>query len=127
QHYFHFFNKRRVIALRGKLESTDANADQQVPFFLMPAVGGSEDLRGYNHLRYRDKNSVVFNAEYRWEAFSGLDLAIFGDAGNVFQQDGDIRLDKLKTSYGFGFRFNTERSVFLRIDFGFSPDGVRPF
>ena len=116
-----------MIAVRGKLELTDANSDQQVPFFLMPTVGGSEDLRGYREFRFRDKDSLVFNLEYRWEAFSGLDLALFGDAGNVFPKAGDIKLDKLKTSYGFGFRFNTERSVFWRIDVGFSPDGVRPF
>jgi len=127
QQYLPFFNERRVIAFRGKLESTSANSSQQVPFFLMPTVGGSEDLRGYREFRFRDKNALVFNLEYRWEAFSGLDLALFGDAGNVFQQVDDIRLSKLKTSYGFGFRFNTEQSVFWRIDFGFSPEGMRSF
>jgi len=128
QQYLPFFNERRVIAFRGKLESTDANSTQQVPFFLMPTLGGSEDLRGYREFRFRDKNALVLNLEYRWEAFSGLDMALFGDAGNVFQNVGDIRLNKLKTSYGFGFRFNTEQSVFWRIDFGFSPaEGMRSF
>ncbi len=128
QQYLPFFNERRVIAFRGKLESTDANSTQQVPFFLMPTLGGSEDLRGYREFRFRDKNALVLNLEYRWEAFSGLDMALFGDAGNVFQNVDDIRLNKLKTSYGFGFRFNTEQSVFWRIDFGFSPaEGMRSF
>jgi len=127
QHYLPFFNERRVIAFRGKLESTSADSTRQVPFFLMPTVGGSEDLRGYREFRFRDKNAVVFNLEYRWEAFSGLDMALFGDAGNVFKDVDDIRLSKLKTSYGFGFRFNTEQSVFWRIDFGFSQEGMRPF
>jgi outer membrane protein assembly factor BamA len=127
QQYFPFFNQRRVIAVRGKLEMTDANSDQQIPFYLLPVVGGSEDLRGYREFRYRDRDSLVFNLEYRWEAFSGLDLALFGDAGNVFPKAGDIQLDKLKTSYGLGFRFNTDRSVFWRIDIGFSPEGTRTF
>jgi outer membrane protein assembly factor BamA len=127
QQYFPFFNERRVIAVRGKLEMTDANSDQQIPFYLLPTVGGSEDLRGYQEFRFRDKDSLVFNLEYRWEAFSGLDMAVFGDAGNVFPTAGDIKLNKLKTSYGFGFRFNTEAAVFWRIDIGFSPEGVRPF
>ena len=127
QQYFPFFNERRVIAVRGKLELTNANSNQAVPFFLMPTIGGSEDLRGYREFRFRDRNSVVFNVEYRWEAFSGLDLALFGDAANVFNEADEIRLRKLKTAYGFGFRFNTEQSVFWRIDFGFSPEGMRPF
>lgn len=127
QQYFPFFNERRVIAVRGKLEVTEANADQNVPFFLMPTVGGSEDLRGYTEFRFRDRNTLVLNAEYRWEAFSGLDLALFGDAGNSFHKVGDIKLDELKTSYGIGFRFNTERAVFWRFDLGFSRDGMHFF
>jgi outer membrane protein assembly factor BamA len=127
QQYFPFFNERRVIAVRGKLDLNSANWDQQVPFFMMPTVGGSEDLRGYREFRFRDKNSLVLNLEYRWEAFSGLDVALFGDAANVFPKADDIKLGDLKTSYGFGFRFNSERSVFLRIDVSFSPEGVRSF
>jgi outer membrane protein assembly factor BamA len=127
QQYIPFFNERRVIAFRGKFEANDSNSGQQIPFFMMPTLGGSEDLRGYREFRFRDKDLLVMNLEYRWEAFSGLDLAVFGDAGNVYSNTNQIKLDKLKTSYGFGFRFNTERSVFWRIDIGFSPDGVRPF
>jgi outer membrane protein assembly factor BamA len=127
QQYVPFFNARRVIAFRGKVDLTSANEDQLMPFFMMPTVGGSEDLRGYPEFRFRDKNSAVFNLEYRWEAFSGLDLALFGDAGNVFREGDDISLRKLKTAYGFGFRFNNSQSVFWRIDFGFSPESQRTF
>jgi outer membrane protein assembly factor BamA len=127
QKYFPFFNQRRVIAVRGRLQSTDTNPGQQVPFFLLPTLGGSEDLRGFREFRFRDKQSVVFNLEYRWEAFSGLDLALFGDAGNVFEKTGDIRLDELETAYGVGFRFNASKSVFLRMDIGFSHEGPRTF
>jgi outer membrane protein assembly factor BamA len=127
QRYFPFFNQRRVIAVRGRLQSTDTNSGQQVPFFLLPTLGGSEDLRGFREFRFRDRQSVVANLEYRWEAFSGLDLALFGDAGNVFAKTGDIRLDKLETAYGVGFRFNTSKSLFLRLDIGFSQEGPRTF
>jgi outer membrane protein assembly factor BamA len=127
QHYFPFFNERRVIAFRGKVELTDTNSDQTVPFYLMPVLGGSEDLRGYREFRFRDLNSAVGNLEYRWEAFSGLDLAVFGDAGDVLPEARDMDLTDFKTSYGFGLRFNTARSVFLRIDFGFGGEGMRTF
>src|SRR4030095_8782826 len=84
QHYFPFFNQRRVIAARSRLQLTDPNPGQQVPFYLLPVLGGSEDLRGFREFRFRDKQSLVFNLEYRWEAFSGLDLAVFGSEGRVF-------------------------------------------
>jgi outer membrane protein assembly factor BamA len=127
QQYFPFFNERRVVAFRSKLALTDTNPGQDVPFFLLPTLGGSEDLRGFSEFRFRDKDSLLFNLEYRWEAFSGLDLALFGDAGKVFKDRRDIDLNELKTAYGFGFRFNTHKSVFWRIDVGFGQEGTHMF
>jgi len=126
-HYFPFFNRRRVIAVRAKSTFTQTASGQEVPFFLQPTLGGSEDLRGYRDYRFRDHNMVVFNAEYRWEAFSGLDLALFGDAGQVASRPSDLRFGDFQKSYGVGFRFNSEKSVFLRMDFGFSKEGQHLF
>jgi outer membrane protein assembly factor BamA len=123
QQYFPFFNQRRVIVVRAKTTLTQTASE--VPFFMQPTLGGSEDLRGYNEYRFRDRNMVVLNAEYRWEAFSGLDLAAFADAGGVAAKASDLRLTDLHTSYGAGLRFNTAKSVFLRLDLGFSKEGRR--
>jgi outer membrane protein assembly factor BamA len=106
---------------------TQTASDQEVPFFMQPTLGGSEDLRGYNEFRFRDKNMVVLNAEYRWEAFSGLDLAAFADAGQVAPRPSELHLSNFEKSYGVGFRFNTEKSVFLRVDVGFSKEGQHLF
>jgi outer membrane protein assembly factor BamA len=127
QQYFPFFHQRRVIALRAKTTMTQTASDQEVPFFMQPTLGGSEDLRGYNEFRFRDKNMVVLNAEYRWEAFSGLDLAAFADAGQVAPRPSDLHLSNFEKSYGVGFRFNSEKSVFLRLDVGFSKEGQHLF
>jgi outer membrane protein assembly factor BamA len=127
QQYFPFFNQRRVIVLRARTTFTQTTSGQEVPFFMQPTLGGSEDLRGFREYRFRDRNMVVFNAEYRWEAFSGLDLAAFADAGQVAARPGDLRFADFQTSYGAGFRFNTEKNVFLRMDLGFSSEGRRLF
>jgi hypothetical protein len=127
QQYLPFFNQRRVIALRGKTTLTQTAEGQEIPFFILPALGGSEDLRGFTEFRFRDRNLLVLNAEYRWEAFSGLDLALFADAGQVAPRVRQIDLGELKTAAGFGFRFNTAKSVFLRVDMGFSNEGSRVF
>jgi outer membrane translocation and assembly module TamA len=68
---------------------------------------------------------VVVNAEYRWEAFSGLDVALFADAGQVAPRAQDLRVRDMKTSAGFGFRFNTAKGVIYRIDVGFSKEATR--
>ncbi len=123
QQYIPFFNRRRVIALRGRILATDPHAGNRVPFYLQPTLGGSDDLRGYRAFRFYDNNSAVLNGEYRWEVFSGLDMALFVDAGQVFDRWQQINFRRLDTDYGFGFRFNVHNDVFLRVDTGFSSEG----
>lgn len=125
QQYIPFFNKRRVIALRAKSSLTYRNPGQTVPFYLQPVLGGSDDLRGYRPFRFYDDNLLVFNAEYRWEIFSGLDMALFADAGKVFRDKRQFNVHNLESAAGFGFRFNVRNSVFLRIDTGFSHEGFQ--
>lgn len=124
-HAFPLFDRKRVFVLRAIGESTDSPAGNAVPFFHMPTVGGSTTVRGYTEFRFRDRNMLLFNAEYRWEAFSGLDMALFGDWGDVAPTWEAIDLGRMKTGYGVGFRFNTFRSVFLRLDIGRSREGTR--
>jgi outer membrane translocation and assembly module TamA len=70
---------------------------------------------------------VVLNAEYRWEVFSGLDMALFADAGQVASRMKSFRLDAMKTAGGIGFRFNTAKSVICRVDVGYSNEGPKVF
>ena len=125
QQYIPFFNRRRVIALRGKSVLTDTNAGQTVPFYLQPTLGGSEDLRGFRPFRFYDDNEIVLNAEYRWESFSGLDMALFYDAGKVFHRHSEWNFKNLEGCAGFGLRFNVRNDVFFRIDVGFSHEGFQ--
>lgn len=125
QQYFPFFNERRVVALRGKSVLTYTNNGQIMPFYLQPTVGGSDDLRGFRPFRFHDDNMMVMNAEYRWETFSGLDMALFADAGKVFHRRADWDLTDLEGACGFGMRFNVRNAVFLRLDVGFSHEGFQ--
>ena len=56
------------------------------------------------------------NAEYRWEAFTGMDMALFFDAGKVAPKASQINFHDLEGSAGVGFRFNVKNNVFLRLD-----------
>jgi hypothetical protein len=125
QQYIPFFNQRRVIALRGKVEATSPHRGNLVPFYLQPTLGGSEDLRGFRPFRFYDNNAVILNGEYRWEVFSGLDMALFVDAGQVFPDWHQINYRHLQSDAGFGFRFNVRNDVFLRIDTAFSHEGFQ--
>ncbi len=115
-HFFPIFDKKRVFALRVGVSYVNNEPGQRVPFYFLPYIGGSDTVRGFREFRFRDENAVFMNAEYRWEAFSGLDMALFFDMGEVRDNWELIDFNDAKTSYGIGFRFNTFRSVFLRLD-----------
>ena len=125
QKFIPFLNKTRVIALRAKTTLTDTDDDEQIPFYLQPILGGSDDLRGYRFFRFSDRNSMVMNAEYRWEIFSGLDGAIFADAGKVFPRRGMLNFRDLESSAGVGLRFNARNATFMRLDVAFSQEGFQ--
>lgn len=125
--YFPIFDKKRVIALRALVAYANNEPGGVVPFYMLPTLGGSDSIRGYRNFRFHDENALLLNAEYRWEAFSGLDMALFFDAGEVRPDWNDIDFHDLNTSYGIGFRFNTYKDVFLRLDVGFGGEGTRLF
>jgi hypothetical protein len=116
QHFFPIFDKKRVIALRGRVISSVGDDNGDVPFYFQPTLGGSDSLRSYGEYRFRDRNILFLNAEYRWEAFSGMDMALFSDWGKVATKHGNVDFGSLKRAYGIGFRFNTYKTVFLRFD-----------
>ena len=125
QQYVPFFNKRRVIALRWRSVLTFRDDDQLVPFYLQQKLGGGDDLRGFRPFRFYDDNQMVANIEYRWETFSGLDMALFADAGKVFARRADWNFEDMESSVGVGLRFNVRNNVFLRLDAGFSHEGFQ--
>jgi outer membrane protein assembly factor BamA len=113
-----------VIALRGSVSSTDASAGQEVPYFLMPALGGSHTLRGYPTWRFRDRHRMVLTGEYRWTAGQFVDMALFVDAGKVTDRARDLNLRGLKTPYGIGLTFHTPRRTIARIELARSREGM---
>jgi outer membrane protein assembly factor BamA len=130
QHFFPIFDKKRVFAVQARLQSAAvaSGEGQQVPFYFKPTMGGSTSHRGFNDYRFRDDAVVYLNAEYRWEAFSGLDMALFSDWGTVAPNIGRLRLSLLENAYGIGFRFNTYKSVLFRVDIGLGGgEGIKYF
>ena len=120
QQFVPIFDKKRVFAVQARLQSaaTDAAGDQ-VPFYFKPTMGGSNSHRGFNDYRFRDDAVVYWNVEYRWEAFSGMDMALFSDWGTVAPNIGTLKMSRVENAYGIGFRFNTYKSVLYRVDIGF--------
>ncbi len=49
---------------------------------------------------------LIFNQELRFPIWRGLWGGVFYDAGNVFEEPDQIRLDTLRQSYGVGLRYD---------------------
>jgi hypothetical protein len=105
-----------VIALRGLATVTDIKDDSNVPYFLLPALGGGATLRGYPDFRFRDRNRLLMNAELRWTPARFLDMAIFYDTGKVAARREDLDFEDLKDSYGIGMRLIGLQGYAFRIE-----------
>jgi hypothetical protein len=113
--------ERWVIAVHGWGVFSDTSTGNSVPFYMLPSLGGSNTLRGYDDYRFHDRNMLVVNVESRLALFSHIDLALFGDAGNVASKASDLNVDK--TSYGGGLRVHTRRSTLALMDVAHSREG----
>ena len=105
-----------VIMLRGVASVTDADNSNDVPYFLMPSIGGGASVRGYPDFRFRDRNRLVMNAELRWTPARFMDMALFYDTGKVEQRRQDLDFDHLKTAYGVGMRFIGPKGYACRLE-----------
>jgi hypothetical protein len=112
-----------VLSLRGRLQAV-LNDDDTVPYFLMPSVGSGSTLRGYSSRRFRDRSSVLMQAEWRWiPNRTGLDVALFFDAGQVASGPSDFATKDLETDVGIGVRFHGPTSTPLRIELAKGSEG----
>jgi len=116
QQFFPIFDKKRVFAVQGRMITTNPDDEHVVPFYWQPTLGGSTTMRSVSDFRFRDNNLFYVNAEYRWEAFSAMDMSLFADVGKVAPTAGELNLTDLTHAYGIGLRFNTYKRVFLRLD-----------
>ncbi len=95
------------------------------PFQMMALIGGSYWMRGYFWGRYRDKNMMTFQTEYRFPLFWRFGGAGFAGAGDVANDISKFQMKEFKYSLGFGLRlmFDTREKINARLDFGFGADG----
>jgi hypothetical protein len=120
-------DRYRTIALHAAAVFTDPRRGQDVPFYFQPTLGGAQALRGFRENRFRDRDSVLLSAEYRWEAWWALDGALFVDAGQVAARRQEFAIRDFDVAYGVGLRIHSNRAFIARLDLGFSREGFIPF
>jgi len=113
-----------VLSFRGRVQGATAKDGQETPYFMLPALGGGSSLRGYNSWRFRDRNSLLLQAEWRIPVNRYLDLAFFYDAGKVAPRMADLDLNGLNDDFGIGTRFHGPFATPLRVELAKSHEGL---
>jgi outer membrane protein assembly factor BamA len=122
--HFPILRETWAISLRGLVQTTFLKDRQQIPYFLLPSLGGGDNLRGYGSFRFRDRNSLLLQGEWRIMVNRYVDTAFFYDAGKVAALTSDLDLESLKHDYGFGVRFHSPVSTPLRVDLARGSEGL---
>jgi hypothetical protein len=133
------------LTLAGWVSMSDASDGNVVPFYLMRTLGGSSEvrsvhdkrigvdgtdatLRGFRNLRFRDRNLLLLQAEYRVPIWGPFDASVFADAGKVTRLREDLDLSNLKHDFGFAVSLMKQALPALRVDVGMGGgEGVRVF
>jgi hypothetical protein len=123
--HFPILRESWVISLRGLTETTFRREGQDSPYYLLPHLGGGSTLRGFDSWRFRDRNRLLLQAEWRIMANRFMDSAVFYDAGKVTASKADLDFNGLQHDYGFGVRFHTPFMTPFRVDIARSHEQTR--
>jgi len=123
--HFPILREAWAISLRGLVQTTMTKSGQEIPFFLLPSLGGGHNMKGYESDRFRDRNSLLLQGEWRIMVNRFMDTALFYDAGKVASHTSDLDLNGLTHDYGAGVRFHSPTSTMFRVDVARSPEGIR--
>ena len=77
------FAERGVLELTARTWLTHSSRPEEVPFYLMPTLGGGDYLRAFPTYRFRDREAGYLKAEYRWAVHKAVDVAGFFEGGKV--------------------------------------------
>jgi hemolysin activation/secretion protein len=119
--YFPLSNKQ-VVAVQGKgvFETGDA------PFRELAYFGGHRSMRGFYEGRFRDKQMLVAQAEYRLHFLKRHGVVVFGSAGQVASKVSNFGFGENKYAGGLGYRFmlNTKDRINIRVDYAVGTGGT---
>ena len=95
---------------------TGVFSKSEIPFQLLPSLGGRDLMRGFRQGMYRENGMFLLQTEYRLPIYKRLKGAVFCSAGDVFNENAYLS-GKLKIAYGAGLRYRlNDARVHLRFD-----------
>lgn len=104
----------QVLALQAYIRSTAG----EVPFHKLAFLGGESIMRGYYKGRFRDKDILAVQAEYRVLVTKRIGVVGFAGLADIFPAFAEFKLKTIKYSVGTGVRYmvNKREGTTLRLD-----------
>ena len=127
------------LALRALTTLKRPRGGRQIPFYDLSWLGGRNQHRGYRNFRFRGNNALVLTIEprrtiLRQSETRGLDLVVFGDAGQVWgdhrpltKSAGNFAAANWRYALGGGVQYRLNPTTALRVDLGQGREGLRVF
>jgi hypothetical protein len=130
------------LTLHGLMSVTNPSA--AVPFYLQYTLGGGgglsafrpntigsdgtfDTLRSYANYRFRDRDLLLMQAEYRMPIHGPVDATVFYDAGQVASRAGNL-FTAPKSGTGFSVSYMRNGEALVRLDVGYgSGEGLHMF
>lgn len=105
-----------IVAVQGFSELNFGD----VMFRELARMGGDKVMRGYYRGRFRDKNQLVGQIEYRKQLISWIGLTGFAAFGDVSDNVGNFDISNFKYAVGGGLRIMVNKAdrLNIRIDYG---------
>ncbi len=96
--------------------------DGVIPFNQMALLGGTKKMRGFYEGRYRDKNLLMFQTEYRAPLFWRMGAVAFISVGDVSDKISNFKINEFKLAYGGGLRvlLDKKQKINVRLDVGWA-------
>jgi outer membrane protein assembly factor BamA len=109
-----------VLAVQGYMNMIKGDP----PFYMMSLLGGQNLMRGYYEGRYRDKNMIAVQMEYRLPVWKRIGAVGFAGFGEVAPGISDFELKSFKHTVGIGLRYLLvpAEKINMRLDFGWGRD-----
>ena len=122
--YIPLWKPRQILALHLGWHLQEHSGNDFIPFYRLSTLDASSPLRGFTSGRFRDRNYLLMNVEYRFPVWSLIDGAIFYDTGRVYHKFTDISVSNLRYSAGAGIRFRIPNLVVFRLDGAYGGEGI---
>lgn len=113
-----------IVSGRVRLQATLGSDD--VPYFLLPSLGGGRTLRAYSSWRFRDRHALLMQGEFRWAPnLHAVDMALFWDGGTVAPELSQLSAGRFRHDVGIGLRIHTSSATPIRVELARGDDGFK--